>query len=398
MRHFLRALKWISLTLVAIPLTFYIILVLVNLHDQPPSERVQRNLAQIAESERTLAQHLNNNGYIFSLGFNVVKDISPMEEGLKHLEQLQSLSPMERGNTVTAVGVELLQFPLSDCLKQEDFLLACEAQLAQNDNLETLLADNLWLIERYQQLLSTGNWHDRTPYNVYAYHIPFRKILIAQKLYLLNIYHQGDKLQADQILQLLNTDMLFWQTVSSNTYQLITKMSSASAIESTMQLGELIVSKAAIRLNDPMTELPKSWQHPQSAAVTSFDNAKLGEWNYANGIYGALLNDESGKPLSVTEQVLTWLISPLVKPQDMANRYALMIQNQANMDHCQAGLSLDTVAFFTYNPLGKMMLCSGIQSLAPYQQRIEKLEALRLSLLGRLEGKMAVPPEVIATK
>ncbi|MCZ4338611.1 hypothetical protein [Shewanella colwelliana] len=397
MRHFLRALKWISLTLVAIPLSFYIILVLVNLQDQPPSEQVQRNLAQIAESERTLAQHLNNNGYIFSLGFDVVKDISPMEEGLKRLEQLQSLSPMERGNTVTAVGVELPKLPLADCLTQEDLLLACEAQLAQNDNLETLLADNLWLIERYQQLLSTGNWYDRSPNNIYD-SIPYRKILIAQKLYLLNIYHQGDKLQADQILQLLNADMLFWQTVASNTYHLVTKMISASAIESTMQLGELIVSKAAIRLNDPMTELPKSWQHPQSAAVTSFDNAKLGEWNYANGIYGALLNDESGKPLSVTEQVLTWLISPLVKPQDMANRYALMLQNQANMDHCQAGLSLDTVAFFAYNPLGKMMLCSGILSLSAYQQRIEKLEALRLSLLGRLEGKMAVTTEVITTK
>ena len=229
MRHFLRAIKWILMTVLAIPLGLYFIFLLINWQDEALSEQSKRYLAQIAESDRALSQNLNNNAYVFALGFDVLKEDSPITEGLKRLQQLQSLTVMEKANAKQTASYELPQFPLENCLSQDDFLMACKASLTQENKLKMLLAENRWLIERYQQLLDMSNWQDSTHYNAFINALPFRRLLAAQKLYLLDVYQNTNSTAPSLTAQAIEQDMMFWQRLSANTHILSSKVWSAGA-------------------------------------------------------------------------------------------------------------------------------------------------------------------------
>lgn len=96
MRRFLRVMKWILISLLCIPVSLYFILLLINFRDSPPSELAQNYLADIAENDNALSNHLNDNAYVFVLGFDVSNTASPMDVGLERLKKLQHLGVMDK--------------------------------------------------------------------------------------------------------------------------------------------------------------------------------------------------------------------------------------------------------------------------------------------------------------
>lgn len=83
MRHFFRALKWILFTLLLIPVGGYLILLLINLQDSAPSAQASAFLEQVNAEETALSQHLENNPYLYAMGFDAPKDNDPMALGLE---------------------------------------------------------------------------------------------------------------------------------------------------------------------------------------------------------------------------------------------------------------------------------------------------------------------------
>jgi len=136
--------KWILLIVLGVPLSLYLIVLLINMQDEAPSEQSKRNLAQIADNEHALAQDFDNNAYIFALGFNVPKDTAPMAEGVKHLHLLQSLGIMDTADDWQTSRFELPELPLEYCLNRDDFLMACKSNLEQEKNLKTLLESGVY--------------------------------------------------------------------------------------------------------------------------------------------------------------------------------------------------------------------------------------------------------------
>lgn len=384
MRHFLRAIKWILLTVLAIPLGLYFIFLLINSQDEALSEQSKRYLAQIAESDRALSQNLNNNAYVFALGFDVLKEDSPITEGLKRLQQLQSLTVMEKANAKQTASYELPQLPRENCLSQDDFLMACKASLKQENKLKMLLAENRWLIERYQQLLDMSNWQDSTHYNAFINALPFRRLLAAQKLYLLDVYQNTNSTAPSLTAQAIEQDMIFWQRLSANTHILSSKVLSAGAMSVNMKLGEIMINQLAPE--QEAVAIPESWQRPMSPQVLSLDNAKLGEWHYFTKITEATQVVDSTTDIAI--QAVEFLMLPLMQPQDTANRYAAILLGSKSLEDCQIGLSIDTISQYIFNPIGKIILCSGIPSFDSYQASLDRLEQHRASLVLRLDQEI----------
>ncbi|MCL1062899.1 hypothetical protein MK852_12250 [Shewanella benthica] len=369
------------MTVLAIPLGLYFIFLLINSQDEALSEQSKRNLAQIAESDRALSQNLNNNAYVFALGFDVPKEDSPITEGLKRLQQLQSLTVMEKANAKQTASYELPQLPLENCLSQDDFLMACKASLKQENKLKMLLAENRWLIERYQQLLDMSNWQDSTHYNAFINSLPFRSLLAAQKLYFLDVYQNKSSAAPSMTAQAIEQDMMFWQRLSANTHILSSKVLSAGAMSVNMKLGEIMINQLAPE--QETVAIPESWQRPMSPQVLSLNNAKLGEWHYFTKITEATQVVDSTTDIAI--QAVEFLMLPLMQPQDTANRYAAILLGSKPLEDCQIGLSIDTISQYIFNPIGKIILCSGIPSFESYQASLDSLEQHRASLVLRLE-------------
>lgn len=379
MRHFLRVIKWILISLLCIPLSLYFILLLTNLRDSPPSELAKNYLANIEESDNALSNNLNNNAYVFALGFDASNTASPMDVGLKRLKKLQHLGVMDKPENEQRVHFEKPQLPLDQCINEDDFLSSCNAVLKQESNHNALLDEYNWLIVRYQQLLNIGTWQDGSQFNVFTDIMPVTHLLAAQKLYLFNILTNASTMDPLQVAEVINQDMLFWQRLSASTHMLIGKIMSNAGMEANMKLGELLMSQLP---HPQQTEaLPSSWQHPLSPEVLSFDNVKMDEWYYFTQITRAT---QVTGDADINTKVIEWLLLPLMQHQDTANRYAEILTGTASIVECPNSFSIEAISQYSYNPVGKFILCSGIISLNPYQERFNRLEHKRAELVTRL--------------
>ncbi|MEZ9197351.1 hypothetical protein [Shewanella sp. 10N.286.54.B9] len=381
MRQFFSLLKWALLTLLLAPIAMYVTVLFINLQDTAPSTQSKQYLAQIAEIDHSLTLNQQDNAYIFTLGFDAAKDDSPMTTGLELKKVLLEKDLLNPVNRQQKPHYQLVQLPLESCLAEDDFLVVCKANLEQSSNLAKLLAKNHWLIERYQQLLQMPRWQDSPHFNADISAMPFQQLLLAQKLYLLDIYQNIDSTSAELIVAAIERDMLFWLKISSNTHILLNKMVSVSAISVNMQLGEVILSQPPIEPN--IATLPTSWNKPMAAAVLSLNKAKLGEWIYfTRTIASAQADDVSADTAS---QIASSLLSPLMQNQDTANRYAAILTNSGIQTDCDQGLSIDGISSYIYNPLGKYILCTGMPSFNAYQMTLDKLEQQRQALITRLK-------------
>ena len=307
--------------------------------------------------------------------------MSPLKIGTERLEQLQKLGVMEVAERIKAPIFDQPKLPLNQCINKEDFISACNEELNNSTDIHALLDKYHWLIERYQQLLDIGTWHDGTHFHVFSDSVHFSSLLSAQKLYLLNLYANANSMDTEFIVNAINRDMRFWQQISADTHILITKMISNSAIEMNMKLGEIIITQ--LSKQEARSSLPQSWLETMSPKILSLDKVKIGEWSYFIKITQATqVIDDSA---DIATKLAEWLLLPLMQHQDTANRYAAILAGTSQLKECPRTLSFDVISQYVYNPMGKFILCSGIPSFKRYQESLDKLESKRASLAARLQ-------------
>ncbi len=380
MSHFFRALKRIVIILLMLPICVYLLLLVINLIDSSPSNQVEIYQAQIDKSDRLITQNLEDNAYIFSLGFDAPQGDSVIELGKARFTQ-QTTPTQQASRAILQADKTPLTLPLESCLSQEDFVDLC-LSLLEDDELQTLLTKNRWLIERYQALINMSQWQDLSPNIVQIEHEANNQILLAQKLYLLDLYAQAKTLNSTFISEALNDEMLFWKNLSEQTHKLVFKMISNSAMLVNMQLGEMIIVAAQ---DNQTIALPNSWQQPLSSSVFSFEQIKLGEWQYASHMMANMLdnNDKNNQITSFIEKTLVALAKPLLKTQNTANHYADHLQTESITPQCN-NFSFGNLSYFAYNPIGKLLLCTLTPSFDRYQKKIEQVEQHRAQLAQRL--------------
>ncbi|WP_428618690.1 hypothetical protein [Shewanella sp.] len=389
MRHFLHALKWILFTLLLIPVGGYLILLLVNLQDSEPSAQASAYLEQINAEEVALSQHLEQNPYLYAFGFDAPKDDDPMALGLKRYQALKQLGVLERPTPTVDEKFERPQWPITTCLKQEDYLYDCATLLAEPETLKATLNDYAWLVERYRSLLSLGHWQDDTHFNSYSSLIPIQHLIAAQQLYLIDAYL--NTVEPSSLTAAIDKDMQFWQQAAMRINMLGNKFLSIAALKQNMKLGEVLVSH--MRTEGEETQLPSLWQQPISEEVLSLKRVKRGEWHFLTKVNQSY---ESGEDASISAKVAEALLMPLLQQQDTANRYADILTGKANIKPCPDNFSLSTLKEYGYNPMGKFILCSGIPSFESYQASANQVESLRAELITRLTANPANSAEMEA--
>ena len=379
MKHLKTAIKWILLTLFLVPVSLYLTLVAINMKDSPASEQAKAYLDEIQKSDKALTDNQAQNAYLYALGFDVNSGASPMDAGISRLKTIQQLGILDRSPTLNTTPIDKPQTPFNECINRDDFLSSCLPVLAEQTPFDELLVTNAELIARYKTLIQLDSWQEGSQFNVFLSSPSLSHLLTAQKLYFIDLLAHAQTMPAQQIADVINQDMLFWQRVAANTHVLLIKTVSQNGITTNMKFGELVLKQLPhAQLN---SAIPVSWQMPIPSVVMSFDSTKAGEWYYFTGMTKALqtIDDED-----ITTTVTQWLLTPLMQHQDTANRYAAILDGTTPLQTCPAHLSIAVVGQFMYNPLGKFVLCSSIPPLDRYQQGLNELEPQRAQLITRL--------------
>lgn len=380
MKQLKAVIKWTLLTILLVPIGLYLALLVINMKDSPASEQAKTYLDEIQESDKKFANNQTQNAYIYALGFDVDSGASPMDAGIARLNTIQQLGMLEHSPTLNTARIEKPQTPFNECINRDDFLSSCLPVLAEQADIDELLATNAELITRYKSLIQLTTWQEGSQFNAFLSSPSLSHLLTAQRLYFIDLLAQAQTMPPQQIAEMINEDMLFWQRVAANTHLLLIKTASQNGMIANMKFGELILNQ--LPRSQQVTIIPSSWQTPIPLEVTSFDKTKVGEWYYFTGMTKALqtIDDED-----ITTTVTQWLLTPLMKDQDTANRYAQILDGATPPQTCPTHLSITVVGQFIYNPLGKFVLCSGITSLATYQQDFDELEPQRAYLITRLQ-------------
>lgn len=380
MKQLKAVIKWTLLTILLVPIGLYLALLVINMKDSPASEQAKAYLLEIQESDKALANNQTQNAYLYALGFDAKSGTSPMDAGISRLNTIQQLGILERSPTLNPTPIDKPQTPFNECINRDDFLSSCLPVLAEQAGIDELLATNAELITRYKTLIQLTTWQEGSQFNAFLSSPSLSHLLTAQRLYFIDLLTQAQTMPPQQIAEMINEDMLFWQRVAANTHMLLTKTVSQSGITTNMKFGELILGQ--LPPSQLSNVIPTSWQTPIPAEVTAFEKTKMGEWYYFTGMAKALqtIDDED-----ITTTVTQWLLTPLMKDQDTANRYAQILDGATPPQTCPTHLSITVVGQFIYNPLGKFVLCSGIASLDTYQQDFDELEQKRVHVITRLQ-------------
>src|SRR4051794_39149286 len=95
-KRILKGLGWLIGGALALVVSLYVVVLLINIRDQPPSEfalrleDIYRNRSAVADAD---------NGYIYVMGFPVAADADPQEAGLRRVEWLRHRTEHPEDNT-----------------------------------------------------------------------------------------------------------------------------------------------------------------------------------------------------------------------------------------------------------------------------------------------------------
>ncbi|MDI5874013.1 hypothetical protein ODY88_20195, partial [Shewanella xiamenensis] len=86
-------------------------------------------------------------------------------------------------------------------------------------------------------------WQEGSQFNVFLSSPSLSHLLTAQKLYFIDLLAHAQTMSAQQVTDVINQDMLFWQRVAANTHVLLIKTVSQNGITTNMKFGELILGQ-----------------------------------------------------------------------------------------------------------------------------------------------------------
>ncbi|HEX6591022.1 MAG TPA: hypothetical protein VF050_03400 [Moraxellaceae bacterium] len=331
--------------LIAVGLAFaavigiYVLLLVVNLHDEPASGLVKSLQAETAR-ETPVAD--KENAWVYVMGFNTARHEAPDDAGaLRAAWMRQSLRSIEALDTDKDPGAETpALFPaagpdselLNACSRSDtDCLLAINASPAAWGE---LLAKNRWIIQRYEALLEHGAWQEASPYDVLAPLPPLADVFNAQKLYCLQAISAA--FPSSGISEIFARDARFWMMVSLHSDTLLTRMIATKALERNLRFLNL-VARSHVDIQAE-TVRPGIWKMPLTPSYFSMRHVLKGEWRFADrlswqmkaGDEGLQLTDDWGDR-DWTSYSLSFLQRPLLQPQYSSNQQAELLMQLANI-------------------------------------------------------------------
>ncbi|WP_213998480.1 hypothetical protein [Arsukibacterium sp.] len=273
----------------------------------------------------------------------------------------------------------MLTGPLQELYRQCNDAQACNDALNSQANLAELIAEQHQLMTFYQQLLQYPHWQEPPPTldNMPAY----QGLLHGQRLFLWQAWLEAKNGNNEQVNAALQADYQFWKTVLANTNSLITKMISFSAIERHFIFVPEIVNQ--LSAEQRQTGVPAAWADAFSEKELSLEQAMAGEWHYGADISATMRDtapSDFGSDVNPIETIFYLSVQPLMLLEDTKNIHAtkLLQQDENNLPVTYPWYS------WLRNPVGKSLMATGTVPYKDYQQRLLKLEQLRIKALQQV--------------
>ncbi|MEN7344318.1 MAG: hypothetical protein AAAFM81_15305 [Pseudomonadota bacterium] len=404
--RFVKIAAWLLGGTIAVAFTAYMILLLANLEDQPPAAEIETitslfgNLPHVENSE---------NAHLFMLGFGGPPQADPMALGLKRNEWLKQAAPefhLEEdplGVDYDYLGKRREAFvTIADTCSESD--IDCLHLLeSESDSVMRWSTDERWLLERYGELLSYGQFRETVPFELLAPLPSYDLMFDAQRLHILNAWHLAGESNAAAVQVALNRDLVYWRMVLENSDTLITKMIATAAIDKHFKLGNLALRRLPQRLKPE--GIPPSWRAPISRNERSMRRSLAGEWVFFETITRRVIEGEENpfveeanwagatKP-SIWERTKWLVLKPFYQPQDVTNRQAKLMLQLAEVfdipfnqipDVTDIADDLQTSAYQPlsrlYNITGDYFMGQQTWPLSSYAVRVSDLEGVRRAAL-----------------
>jgi len=374
-----KTLKWLMLTV----LTCVVIVILINLKDQSPSQQA----LELSAPFRNVVND-RDNAYLYLLGLEAEETADPIAFGRKRLDKY---------NQVNLLGFKQPDGPIepfTSDLKVNKFCDPWVDRCIQKirslapGHLQAELDKHKRLLSRYQKLIQFNAFEEQlvpglhSPFGVASYRM--------HSLYLANTTSNFIKGNRKQAFTALEMEIHFQRLALENARSLITKMLAVAQLHKDYRLlGEFIAETPSEELTQYADEIAKSLQFSKESLY--LDHVFRYEYGFTRSITGSdAFMAMSADPDSWSNYFFTPFVSLFFKRQNSYNLTAENFSEHVSASH----LTLDQWMaqqsemqnkmgdmnrmqwHWVYNPIGKTLASVGAPAYSVYVGRVFDVYAM----------------------
>ena len=380
--------KWTLLLILGLPLSIYLLLLLLNIIDEDKSTDVidfEKFL-----SERTTLRD-KNNAFVYAAGLSTkltddfyisgVDRIAKANKDSFSSELEETTSPaIDSQQDITLKTSDNLTMLLSGCGKPMVFDQACHQYLlSKRQQVDQLIVENEILLQRYTIMMGKPVWYESL-LQPFKNGISIAPLSVGHKVIMLNAWREAARGNLDEVIVTLNQDTAFWRNAIVSTHTLINLMVMKSIVEESYQWGSFILKQFSAK--DIGKNIPDEWQLPIITLPFSMKNIVIGEWLFTKGVFNQITSSKDWYSI---------FIKPLFNVQSSLNLYAGLSLETIKLEafdersvlvtKCQQGLTFSQLGWYSYNPVGKILTCIATPNFKNYKNDLEKLEETRQQTL-----------------
>ncbi|RHW77762.1 hypothetical protein [Colwellia sp. RSH04] len=403
MKGFLKSsFKWLAILLVALPLSLYFILVIINLVDENKSPLVvafEQKLEQISQVPD------EDNAFIYFMGIEAPQGADVFDEGMKNIARL-SKEPAHHSIDRKLLDISLLNevhYKIISKCKAVNFAQdTCSKSLSsKKQEIDALLNGTKVLQQRFETMSSLNAWFEIIPENttmgIMGDYTLLKRLFDLQ---MLKIWRNAPNTSTEQTLEQLKQEAQFRHKVLLSSRTLM-----ASSI--TLHLYNDFLRWADIILADVIFTQGKTYHlatlfEPLPLNI-NFERIAIGEWQFGKAVTKQIIKGsvDHNNPF---ETILGFILQGLLNEQATYNLNAeiLNIKWQQSIDkkalitmkrQCEFNFT-NALLWYPYNLVGKMMLCPSIEEPIDYNAIrmlvVDESEALRNELIKKYAIKAKV--------
>jgi hypothetical protein len=336
----LKMLAWLIAGLVALAVVVYLVALVVNWNDQPPSEAAVR-LAQLSRERPPAADA--DNGYVYLAGFSVASEEDPRVWGARRVAWAEKVLAQPPAAPVAGFPGEEHDFKrgrsdavraLSEACAKLD--AACRDALEAGDaGIAEWLAAEGWLLARYKTLLAHAGWREPVPWDERVPLPPYGQVGEGQRLLLAEAWTLAGRGDAAGVRTLVEADVRFWRHALAEADNLIPKLVAAAALRRHFAWSNLILRRLPPAAGG--NAVPQLWKEPLSNAERSMLRSLAGEWAFLDRTIrraaesGQPFASEDALPPTSAQRVMLRMSNPMFQVQDTGNQHAELLVSVAEV-------------------------------------------------------------------
>lgn len=391
MNSFLSTVKWLLFLILGLPLAIYLFLLLLNIVDDDKSNNVIE-FEQFLSERATLRD--KNNAFVYAAGLSAKAESDFYVSGVDRIAKANSLSfsfaltetnsvAIDSDDITTQIGKNLTAL-LSGCGEPIQLDEVCNQYLlAEIEQVDAFLSENNLLFQRYKILTSKPVWYESQK-QAFNNQISMAPLSIGHKVVMLNAWREAARGGVTYATSILNQDSAFWRNAIVSTHSLINLMVMKSVVEENYHWGSFVLQTSLT--NGVKDIIPTEWQTPIINDSFSLKNVVIGEWAFTKSIFNEINNSDDW---------YSFFIKPLFNIQNSLNLYAEISLETLELEpfddrsvlvrKCEQGLTFSQLGWYSYNPVGKILMCSATPSLKNYRNQLDDLEKTRQSVMASLQ-------------